>query len=397
MSPTQHARVSYKYVPATLRSNKRWYIEYQYQRSDGTMCRVRQGIGHAIRNMRTKAEKRAFGLKYVAEVNQKLSEGWTPEHEEKKAVTGLSGSTWATVRDRYLHHLEQIEEAHEIRHESANTYRSFLRILESWNDSHPTPIRFIWQFDTERCRQWLDWAVAVRGVSESTRKSYRGWLSIFASWLQEMGYVQENIMEGVKAAPKRKAAAVRQKLQSYYIEPELRSRIYAWFHDNIPPMELVCKMISSCLIRPRELAQLQVKHIHLADSLIYIPAEISKNRSDAWVTLPDEVAKLLLDMHYLEHPLTDYLFDSITLRPGSHHGRGDEFRDAWTLMRRALKLPQSIKLYHLKHSGITDMTEALPERQVQLQARHHSIEMTERYIQAKAPKANKNLKNWGLK
>jgi hypothetical protein len=48
----------------------------------------------------------------------------------------------------------------------------------------------------------------------------------------------------------------------------------------------------------------------------------------------------------------------------------------------------------MKHTGITDMAAKISPRQVQLQARHHSIEMTERYMQETEPKANEDIRRW---
>jgi hypothetical protein len=48
----------------------------------------------------------------------------------------------------------------------------------------------------------------------------------------------------------------------------------------------------------------------------------------------------------------------------------------------------------LKHTGITDMTDVMPEKLVQQQARHWSVTMTERYIQKRMANATPEIKNY---
>lgn len=393
-STPKRARIKYKYVPAELKHNRRWYVEYSYQRSDGQMQRVRTGIGWAVKRLRTMAEKKAFGINYAAQINQKLSEGWTPEVDQQVAVNGLAGTSWADIGTRYLAFLAQSEKSGSLRHETANSYKSFFGILNIWNDGLPVPMKAIWQFNGERCNQWMAWAVAVRGVSETTRKSYRAWLSTFCSWLIDVGYLKDSPMKDVKGNGKKRRTVERERLRSYYISTSDRKRIFEWFKQNSKPMLLCCYLVHYCLLRPREIAQLQVRHVELKNSMIYVPGFIAKNRTDAHITMPDVVAKLMLDLHFLEQPMDYYLFDCRTLTPGTHKGRGDQFRGMWALMREQLQLPDTVKLYNLKHTGITDMAEAMPERLVQKQARHHSIEMTERYIQEKAPEASQAIKKY---
>lgn len=90
----------------------------------------------------------------------------------------------------------------------------------------------------------------------------------------------------------------------------------------------------------------------------------------------------------------DYLIFSRHLRPGLDWIRADQLRDAWDDMRGRLDLPATCKLYNLKHTGITDMTDRMPEKLVQQQARHWSVTMTERYIQRKLAQATPEIEDY---
>ena len=74
------------FVPAVLRENKEWYLDYQYQMPDGSTKRARKYLNCVLKRFKTKAEKRAFALHECVLLNEKLKNGWTPEIEKIKAV-----------------------------------------------------------------------------------------------------------------------------------------------------------------------------------------------------------------------------------------------------------------------------------------------------------------------
>ena len=251
--------------------------------------------------------------------------------------------------------------------------------------------------DEEIARRFLDWSMTVRKVSETTRDNYRRWLHSFCSWLVDCGYLKENPAEKIK--PLGGGHHKKQKdvdaIKSKYISAADRKRMFDWMDEHDPWLKLAVFLCHYCFLRTKEVAQMKIEYIHLHDSLIYVPAFISKNKSDAYITLTDEVAKLMLDLHLFDYPGNYYIFDR-TLHPADRKKptRGDEIRERWRAMCDTLGFGKNVWYYHMKHTGITDMAANISPRQVQLQARHHSIEMTERYMQSKAPEANKEIKKF---
>lgn len=384
------------YVPAALRCNASWYIEYYYQNSAGRLVRVRHNLNRILKRFRRVADRRAYAQQEVARLNIKLSQGWTPEAEAQISANRLAGTPWADVRTHYQEYLKKQDRPYKMSHSTALTYSSTFSIFCSFIATEPTFI-YIYMMDEGIVRRFLDWSMAIRKVSETTRDNYRRWLHSFCAWLVDCGYIKENPVEKVKPLTGGHHAKQqdRDAMRSKYISQRDRDRMFRWMDENDPWLKLAVLLCHECFLRTKEVAQLKIENIRLHDSLIYVPAAISKNKTDAYITLTDEVASLMIDLHIFDHPSHYYIF-SRDLRPAERKKptRGDEIRERWRVMCDALGMPKTTWFYHMKHTGITDMASKITPRQVQLQARHHSIEMTERYMQQTEPKANEDIRRW---
>lgn len=386
------------YEAATLRENSSWYIEYAYFSPDGVKHRVRNNINRLVKRLRTKTEKRKFAQDLCDSINHKLRLGWTPHVDKAVAVSRFASTPWEDVYQSYEKYLTQQEQSGYLAHGTALTYHSFLTIFNTYNqEGNINPIKLIYELNYDQCLAFLDWALNVRKVSYDTRDSYRRWLNAFCSWCIDNGYFKDNPVKDIKniSGSHHTLSQERKKIKSFYIDRNTREKIFKYIEGYNKRLLLAAYLCNYALIRPKEMMALQIKHFHLHDGLIFIPAEISKNKTDAYITLPDAVLQLMLELDIFSHPSDYYLFNR-QLMPAqlSKPLRGDEIRDEWVKVRKALKLPDSVKFYNLKHTGITDMADTMPERLVQQQARHHSIEMTERYVQPRAPKAIEQIKRF---
>ena len=378
------------YILASLReTSNSWYVEYYYQGPNGTLVRVRNNVNRLVKHIKRVADRRAFVQKeIITPINIKLAQGWTPLFDKAQAVSKLSVTPWEEVRVSYLAWIETSD----LRHITMLNYRSNMKKWQEFLDTfHGAKVKYIYELNVDICRTYLEWIMSVKHQSKTTRDNCRAWLCLFCAWCVDCGYLKENPCLNIKTlggGHRQKKKEPKAKQSTKYIDKRVRARIFKWMRENDRPLLLACLLCHCCLLRPHEIAQLKVEHIHLKKSLIFVPGSISKNKTDAWVTLPDEVARLMLDLHVLEHPGDWYLFDH-HLEPSGREKpcRGDEIRERWRMMRDALGLPKTLWMYHLKHTGITDMVEVMPPRQVQKQARHHSLEMTEIYMQAPEPEA----------
>ena len=70
------------------------------------------------------------------------------------------------------------------------------------------------------------------------------------------------------------------------------------------------------------------------------------------------------------------------------------FTDKWTALRKFFGWPDEYKFYSLKDTGITDMiTDSADMIAVRDQARHSSLEMTDKYTPLWAKEANEKIRH----
>ena len=157
---------------------------------------------------------------------------------------------------------------------------------------------------------------------------------------------------------------------------------------------LVCMLIYSGFIRPKEIRELRIRDIHMKDHCIIVPPEVSKNHCSRVVGITAEIEQLMLDLHIGVLPF-DYYICGKDLVPNSIAAPVALYSKAWVEMRKILKLPETMQLYSLKDTGITNMLEnGVPAIDVMKQAGHHDLSMTSRYANHKDTRiAEKMYKN----
>ncbi len=146
---------------------------------------------------------------------------------------------------------------------------------------------------------------------------------------------------------------------------------------------LVCMLIYSGFIRPKEIRELRLRDIHIKDHCIIVPPEVSKNHYSRIVGITAEIEELMHDLHFDVLPQDDYICGK-DLVPNSVPAPPALYSKTWVEMRKKLNLPESMQLYSLKDTGITNMLEnGVPAIDVMKQAGHHDLAMTSRYANHK--------------
>ncbi len=146
---------------------------------------------------------------------------------------------------------------------------------------------------------------------------------------------------------------------------------------------LVCMLIYSGFIRPKEIRELRLRDIHIKDHCIIVPPEVSKNHYSRVVGITAEIEELMHDLHFDVLPQDDYICGK-DLVPNSAPAPPALYSKTWVEMRKKLNLPESMQLYSLKDTGITNMLEnGVPAIDVMKQAGHHDLAMTSRYANHK--------------
>ena len=133
-------------------------------------------------------------------------------------------------------------------------------------------------------------------------------------------------------------------------------------------------------LRPTEIRELKIKHLHLSEKKISIPASISnKTKRDASLHIPRELFNLICNMKLEGLKGDDYIFRNKT---GENLGKG-------TLYKRFRKILDNFEfvgdytLYSWKHTGVvTAYKTGTDIVSIQRHCRHADLEATQVYLKS---------------
>jgi integrase len=137
-----------------------------------------------------------------------------------------------------------------------------------------------------------------------------------------------------------------------------------------------------CFIRPGELRQVKVGDVDLDEWKIQIRADISKNRKTQWVLIPDAFKKDLERLCLHQYDPNMFLIGKDGL-PATEQLSYNWLSRHHLKLLRALNYTSAYCLYSWKHTGVcTAYRNGMGIRQLQMQLRHHSLDMVEVYLKS---------------
>lgn len=352
-----------KFIPAEYKySGSRCYITYQVV--DPKTDNLKR-ITHKVNYIKNAAERRKYAEYLVYAINEKLYSGWNPLVEDT-----LCDET--TIRDACNMYLEDKQH---LRPDSLRSYRSYNKIFLEWCEKNKWSDKIVSKFDKAAAKKYMAY------LSDKNPRTWNNYLkqmqSIFAYFVAN-DIIKSNPFHFM--APRKVDKKIRK-----IIPPEVRSKILDYYKsNNMNEFVVVMNLCYKCLIRPKEMRMLKLKHINFAEMVIDMPADISKNHHERIIPLHDDLQQYFIQLKDYDKNL--YLF-SESFKPGKKMIAVHAIDKAWNKMKEALNLPADYQFYSLKDTGITEMLEAgVPAKLVKELADHHSLEMTERYTHKSDPK-----------
>jgi integrase len=371
-----------QYTPPRLYTGKEWYIGfYAVDPAQNKMRRKKIKL-----NFITKAsERRTYASGLMKRLNMQLMNGWNPwiEADNSRAYHILED-----VFEHYRRFMDKMFSDNIYRKDTYDSYISYLKNVEEWNNGRTDRAAYIYQFDGTFVRLLLEYIYIERGNSPQTRDNYLGWLRTFSTWLVQQQYLKVKPTSGFVNFGKR-----TKKKKRTCIAANDMLRIKNYVESKNKHYLLGCYMLFYCFVRPKEIGKIKIRDISLERQTLFIPDVNSKNRKDGTITIPAKVLFLMIDLNVFNYPGDYYLF-SDNFMPGKEHKNEKQFRDFWTReLRPALKLPANYKFYSLKDTGITSMLRTQASITVRDQARHSTLLMTDTYTPHDIQQANDLIKN----
>ncbi|VTP97800.1 tyrosine-type recombinase/integrase [Sphingobacterium daejeonense] len=146
-------------------------------------------------------------------------------------------------------------------------------------------------------------------------------------------------------------------------------------------LSMFVKSIYYTCIRPKELTQLQVRHIDFDKRIISIPSDISKNKKDGVVHIDDNYYDLLKE-YYFNAPSNAYLFCNDTILWGNTPYQANRPYKRFVKILSNLGLDnKGYTLYSVKHySNVQKYLAGFTVAEIMICNRHHSLAETENYL-----------------
>jgi integrase/recombinase XerD len=353
------------YKPAELRENKDWMIVY-YAKNPVTQKLDMQRL--RVPTMASKTERLKHAKRIVAEINNKLYNGWSPFFEQ----TGKNYKSFEDAVTEFLKYLNKQVKEKVFRADTLRTYNSNMNLVKQFITEKNLSIKFALELTKHFVVQYLDWIYIERGNSPRTRNNHLAFMKLFCSYLVNRGALAENSVMGI--LPLKTPSKKRE-----VFPPEIKEKIQKELAMHTGGFNALCLMTYFCFVRNMELGKMKVNMINLKENYIFLPKEISKNKKDEFVTIPTQYLPVITK-HIKNADASHYLFSSDDFKTGSKQMPVRKIATAWEKIRENLKLESKYQFYSLKDTGITDLLNSgVPAIKVRDQARHYDIKITEIY------------------
>lgn len=297
---------------------------------------------------------------------------WAPTN------TNRSDTNVFDVIERYRLYVKSLHRKNILKKKTLYDYTSRLKIFEEYIRESVVPIRMCYQLDQMLWTDFFDYLLIDRDLSAKTRNNYRTWASTFCTWLVDKRYLAENPIGNISQLPEHDK--FRQPL-----EPEDLKKLGDYLRENNRPFLLAVMMEYCTAIRPTELSFIKLGDISVSEGSVFVSSQISKNRRDGKIKLPDMVIKMMIELEVFNHHSDCYLFGNGFL-PSEKRQDPRKFTKVFNTVRDALGFPNCYMFYSLKDSGLRDIANTAGIEVAQKQARHSSVQTTNMYLKGKGMK-----------
>lgn len=352
------------YLPATLRHTAHgWTIEYAVL-NPASMAMERKVS--KMNRIRSRFERITDFKNYcngvICTLNTRLAGGWTPfgEEQNSRLFTPID-----VVLECYIN-----EKSKELRPDTIINYRSFCKCLKEWVDKI-CPNAQVSMFNKVMAVKFMDYIQNEKGLAGRSYNNRLKQARAFFGWAVEKCYTKENPF----VAMKMKREETKQRI---LIPADTRGRIVDYFSSNNPNYLVLCRLVFSSLVRPKEVWRLRISDIHLSEGYIWVTEDEAKTHFSRAATLTPQLISDIAGMIKNAKP-SMYLFGH-GFKPDVKPIRYQNFREEWDKMRKALKLPQQMQLYSLRDTGINEMLKSgIDTLTVMQHADHHDLAITTKY------------------
>ncbi len=391
-----------RYLPATLKKNpsRGWYIEFfVFNPSTRTMAQKRYRLNKERKRYKRQSDFKTYANMLVHQINVQLALGWNPFDDNElptdvaPVTTTQSSAVVASapmpqqytvasasqkirieapkISMRELRKRFEADKCRELRPDTLRSYLNFFKNFIVWSEREGYADD-IAAWNRKIAIQYMDYVYQEREVSGRTYNNHLKMASTLFNWAKEHCYIEDNPFEGIRKKREDKKKRI-------LIPGDIRERIVEHLRDKDPAFLLVCELVFTALMRPKEIAETRIEDIDLEHCFIRVRSEVAKNHNERKAAFNEQVRELLAGMHLERYP-KDYALFSAGLQPGEKNLGRKELTKRWQKLRKELNLPDEMQLYSLRDTGINFLIKSgVDPLTVMQHADHHDLAMTTRY------------------
>lgn len=371
---------------------KQWYVFYSFRNPQtGKMEQKRVYAG--FEKYKTESGKYRHARDLVAELTEKLKNGWIPIDDEKVVYEDVtqhesvakkyskirrSNKNFTYYSSKFLNIKKNV-----IAKSSYQTYQSKFRVFIAWmqrknlidNDISAITEKVMLDFIDYLVHEHKNLKDKSRGISNQMVNKYINTIRTVFKMVEDerKGYVN----------PMRKIEYLKaQSTPSEVYTERMMRAVRDYTLEKDPQLWTIILFIYATFIRPGELRFLQVKNVDLFQGYVEVPAAIAKNRKRRRVQIPGYFSDYLAKMNLQQYPAESYLITT-TKKPGKKPVGKNYMWNHFEKVRQHFNIPRNYKFYGFKHTGASDLDRAgVSLKTIQMQIDHHSLDMTDKYLQS---------------
>jgi integrase len=362
------------------RNDNVWIVEYYLQNDANEFVRKRK----RVKPIKPTAQRLELAKTIITDLTTKLRQGWNPERKETDANGNM---LLLKALDKYRSFVDDKYQVGNFRYDSYRSYKSMINLFKTYvgkNNKNAT----LHDFTENLCMNYLNHVLFQKKLSNTYVNNCRNHLRIFGNFLIDHNLIQKN--------PATKIKTLKNEDKARTIIPDARLKdIFTHLESYNKTYYLICLLTYLCFIRRTEITKLKVSDVNIEESVILLRSDVSKNKNEDIITIPNIILKLLKD-HIKNIDYNLYLFSSDRFLPGSRILKPKRITIYWNRIKTILDLKSSYHFYSLKDTGITRLFYLnIPIVKIKNQARHTDIKTTQLYV-PKSKLADDEIKNLKL-
>jgi integrase len=358
---------------------KDWYVYYSFFNSSSKKLerlKIKAGIN---KEKTVDARRIAAGL-VITKLTEDLLNGYNPF--DKPLIRGSVLSETYYLSNILMNYFIKKKEI--LRKKTISTYSTKIEYFCAWLKKNYPGIE-VKDFTEKTAREFIEF-VKKEKKSNTTINSYFITLKTLFNEMWKDDLFLKNPFSKIKRYPE-----VRQGKLPFkeYHKEVLKKQL----QEKNQQLWLFVQFIYYCFIRPGELRLLKVEAINVDNSTIVIDAGISKNKKTQYVAIPKPLLNIIKEKNLNTYPDNYFIFGRDGL-PGPEPRKDDYFNRAHKEITDFMGLGRRYTLYSWKSTGAVDAVRSgLGLKDIQLQLRHSSLEMTDIYLQSIGVLDNKAIMN----